>query len=548
MTWAMPPVERNQLVLFETKLDDVIPEDHLVRFVDVILRGLDWSKFEQTYHGTLGARPVHPRVLASIIIYGQFTRVRSSRQMEAALWVRLDFKWLAEGFRIDHSTLSIFRTRFDTLLKGINTQFGIQAFQMGMTTLTQFGFDGTRIKASNARSRMVAVDELEELEQNLQQSFTEFQEQAAREDACDEEELGGASLHRVSAEDLKKVENRLAAVRKAQAEVARVKAAGEAVPERIGLTDPESRLSPNKEGGFAPNYTPLANVDLESGLILEGSVIQNTDEEQYLVSSIESLEASFAEAGFDLHVESMTADSKFVTGPNLASLAERNTTFYGPIDKQPEFVKRGDGSVPIPAEKWSELPTTVVRKAAKGEPAQVQLTKAAFVYDAATKSYWCPNGEQLKYAGKTSELRPGTERRLERERYESDPVKCAACLLKAKCFKGDGEKRSLSRDQFDEHRDALRERMTEPDSQEKQQVRQSEGERPFAVVKHQFGNRQFLLRGQEKVSAEWSWMTTAANLQVMVRLWRQYIVETGSAFIKPLRAKGARASPIEVGP
>ena len=79
MTGAMPPVERKQLVLFETTLDDVIPEDHLVRFVDVILRDIHWSKFEQTYHGTLGARPVHPRVLASIIIYGQFTRVRSSR-------------------------------------------------------------------------------------------------------------------------------------------------------------------------------------------------------------------------------------------------------------------------------------------------------------------------------------------------------------------------------------------------------------------------------------------------------------------------------------
>ena len=46
MTWAVPPVDREQLVLFPTSLDDVIPEDHLVRVVDEILRSLDWSKFE----------------------------------------------------------------------------------------------------------------------------------------------------------------------------------------------------------------------------------------------------------------------------------------------------------------------------------------------------------------------------------------------------------------------------------------------------------------------------------------------------------------------
>src|SRR5882672_9949060 len=36
MTWAMPPMDREQLVLFTTSLDEVIPEDHLVRVVDEI--------------------------------------------------------------------------------------------------------------------------------------------------------------------------------------------------------------------------------------------------------------------------------------------------------------------------------------------------------------------------------------------------------------------------------------------------------------------------------------------------------------------------------
>ena len=146
------------------------------------------------------------------------------------------------------------------------------------------------------RARIVDVAKLDEIEKELQQCFAELERQVANADARDEEQLGDASRHRVE-QKLAKTEHRLAAVRRAQAEIARVKAAQEPVPQRIPLTDPESRLTPNKEGGFAPNDTPLSNVDRESGLILDGDVIQNTDEEQHLVASLDALEARFARGG-----------------------------------------------------------------------------------------------------------------------------------------------------------------------------------------------------------------------------------------------------------
>ena len=547
MSWAVPPMDRDQLVLFTSSLDEVIPDDHLVRVLDEILRSLDWTKFEQAYHGTLGARPMHPRVLAAVILYGHLTRVRSSRQLEAALWCRVDFRWLAEGFQMDHSTLSNFRKQFAGLLKDINTQFGVLAYQLGVTTLTQFGFDGTRLRASNARQRTVAVAKLDEIERKLQQTFVELEQQVADADAHDEEQLDGGSLHRVS-KDLANTENRLIAVRRAQTEIARVKAAREPVPNRIPLTDPQSRVSPNKEGGCAPNYTPLANVDRESGLILDVDVIQNTDEEQHLVSSLAALEAGFAEAGLAQHVESLAADGKFVTGPNLEALAQRNTTFYGPIAKQPDFVKRVAGRTPIPAEKWPELPTEVVRKGTAGQPDEVQLAKEAFLYEASQNCYWCPLGQKLSYTGTTSEMRPGTGRRVERQRYRAEAAVCASCPLRAKCLKGEGEQRTLSRDQYDAHRDTLRQRMTADGSAEQMTRRQAEGERPFAVVKQQMGIRQFLLRGQENVLKEWRWITSSANLQVLARYWRQSRDQISSVLTKPLGGAGARASPAVVGP
>ena len=447
---------------------------------------------------------------------------------------------------MDHSTISIFRQQFADLLKGINTQFGLLAYQLGVTTLTQFGFDGTRLRASNSRSRIVAVAQLDEIEQPLQKTFAELEQQVAAADAQDEEQLGDASLHRVE-QKLAKTENRLKAVRRAQAEIARVQAAQQPVPKRIPLTDPESRLSPNKEGGFAPNDTPLANVDLESGLILDGDVRQNTDEEQSLVASLEALEERFAAAGQAVHVESLAADGLFVTGPNLEDLSERQTTFYGPITAQPEFVKRADGRTPIASEQWPHLPIVVVLKGTLGQPDQVQLAKEAFLYDAAENCYWCPRGQRLSYTGTTSEVLKATSRRVERQRYRAADSACESCPLRRQCLKGEGTSRTLSRDQYDAHRETLRERMLSATASVQRTRRQSEVERPFAVIKHQMGIRQFLLRGQANVTKEWRWMTSSANTQVLIRWWRQHRDRLPNPLLKMIRRAAARASPAVVG-
>ena len=56
------------------------------------------------------------------------------------------------------------------------------------------------------------------------------------------------------------------------------------------MTDFESRVTPNKEGGFAPNFTPLATVDVASGMIVATNVIAGTDEDKHLIPSIESVQ------------------------------------------------------------------------------------------------------------------------------------------------------------------------------------------------------------------------------------------------------------------
>ena len=108
MRWAATE-DRDQLVLFSTKLDEVIQQDHVVRILDRLLDRLDWRPLEATYRGHLGQPPLHPRILCAVILYGLICRIRASRKVEEALLVRVDFRWLAHGMSIDHSTISEFR-------------------------------------------------------------------------------------------------------------------------------------------------------------------------------------------------------------------------------------------------------------------------------------------------------------------------------------------------------------------------------------------------------------------------------------------------------
>ena len=139
------------------------------------------------------------------------------------------------------------------------------------------------------------------------------------------------------------------------------------------------------------------------------------------------------------------------------------------------------------------------------------------------------------------------------QRDRSEASACAMCPLRTKCLPAKGTQRTLTHDQYEEHRRALRERMTAETSSAQMTRRQSEGERPFAVVKQQMSIRQLLLRGHENVKKEWRWMTSS-NRQVMIRWWRAHrdrlpnLLQSFADFVRTTRIAGARASPILVGP
>ena len=514
MDWARAPECREQAVLFPSRLDEAIGGDHSVRLLDAILHEIDWSEWEVGYDLTKGQPPIHPRVLASVILYGILTRIRSTRGLEEALCVRLDFRWLAEGRTIDHTTISKFRRRHKSSLKSLFVQIGLIARQMGCLPLETLAFDGTRLRANNRRSGTRTPERLREMKEELAQKFAEIEEKIQAADQEDSEVFGNESSHTLS-QELADVERRRERVNAAIAELDQMQEAGEPIPNRLPITDPQSRVTPNKDGGFAPNYTPTATVDVDSGFIVSADVIPHTDESAHLFTAIEDVQEQFS---LDSPPEEVLADGMMATGANLKECESRNITLYSPLpgqsDENPAI--RDDLSQPVPDEDRKRLPTVNYKR--KGQKRQ-QISKEAFIYDEANDCYWCPQGKSLHHSGTTSEQsRKG--KRIERRRYKASEADCSNCPLRGLCLRDNAKRRQINHEQYEKQRITHAKRMATEEAQTKYARRRHPSERPFAEIKQRFGARQFLLRGLDLVRHEWQWLTTAFNLDRLMSVMR----------------------------
>lgn len=511
--FARPPLSRDQLVLFPERLDEAIPADHSVRLVDEILGRLDWSHWEQQYNGRIGQPPIHPRVLAGVILYGLLCRIRTSRSLEEALVVRNDFRWLVEGRTIDHTTLSEFRRKNSDGLKNLFVQIALVARELGHLPLATLAFDGTRMRANNRRTGTRTPEEIRKAKEELEAKFTVLEGKIAESDTSDDEQLGTEAGHQLS-EELADVERRRKQVDAALAEIDRLKSEGEKVPARIPITDPESRVSPNKEGGFASNYTPHATVDVDSGIIVSADVISGTDEDKHMLAAVEDVKESF---GLEDAPGEMLADGMMSTGENLAKCEKAGIDLYSPIklsNSEDNPAIRSDLSEPVSEADVDRLPTTTTKK--KDGTKSTKFNKDAFVYDAEADCYWCPAGKAMPYANKTSQVENGRQRI--KYRYKANPSDCGSCPLAARCFSGQTKSRQISHEQHEAKRIAHAEKMSRAESQEKYSRRRHPGERPFAMIKGHFGARRFLTRSRERVRNEWQWLCTAFNLHRLLRL------------------------------
>ncbi len=500
--WAKPPMDRRQIVLFAPTLDSMIPEDHSVRLFDEILSCMDWSAWESHYRQDFGQPAIHPKVLAGILLYGMSLGMRSSRVLEGACRARLDFIWLASGEHPDHSTLCEFRTRFRTELKGLFREIGRLAMKMGLICLNEVGLDGTRVLANSSRHGTLSAASIEKRLAELEPLIEQMLQECEEADGKDEHRHGAASMElpREYKDMTRRREALLTAMGRARELDCKRSRRGDTKGKaaKVPVTDPDSALLPNKEGGYAPNYTPMAAVDGQTGFVVDCDCHARADEAPALVATVERIEETFGRKP-----ERAMADSAYGTGSNLAEMESKGVDAYIPVsnDSAPKGENpavRPDPTQPVAESQWEMLPRNAQTK---------KLDKSCFVYVEAEDCYYCPMGRKLRYVRQTRTQRDSGM--LEARQYEC--IGCQDCRLAPVC-KGRRE-RSVSRDQYEDARCRMRLKMSSEAGQRTYRRRTWICETVFALGKGAWGFRRFLLRGLEKVQTEWTWLCTAMNLR-----------------------------------
>lgn len=518
MDFESPAFDRGQMILFAQRLDDAIAPDHGVRLLDSILGRVDWKPWEKQYKLRHGRPPIHPRIVAAAILYGIQKRIRTSRALEEALQVRIDFRWLVHGRAIDHTTLSNFRTSNADLLKNLFIQVVLIAKELGHLPLQSLGFDGTKMRSNNRRTGTRTPEQLRRTKAELAERFDELQRDAESADRADDE-LFGENRGIELSKELADVQRRQKMVDAALEELKKIEESGLATPARLPITDPESRFGKNKEGGFAPNYTPTATVDVDSGLAVDADVVFGHHEDRDLLPTLDRVKENL---NLDEHPGEVLADGLMSNSENIKGCLDRGIDFNSPIslgNDPSNSALRDDLKVPVVPENFDKLPTRTTKK--RDGQSDKKLTKDAFVYVVDEDCYYCPEGQTLDRKGQATEKENGRE--VVRHRYESSPEKCVGCPLLELCLNAKTGKRQIRHVEDEPVRLEHATKMSGDDAKKRYARRRHPGERPFAIIKQHFGARQFLLRGREKVRQEWSWLMLSFNLHRLMFLVRSNV-------------------------
>jgi transposase len=360
MTRKFKTADYEKTLELQISLGDVLPPEHLARFMVDVVAQLDLSAIYKQYSDQ-GAPPYAPEVLLGLLFYGYATGVFSSRKIEQATYEVIPFRFIAGDMHPDHATIAHFRQQFLAELKELFVQILLIAQAMGHLQVGNVSLDGSKIHADASKSKAVSYKRLLAIEAYVQ---AEVNELFALAEAAD----GGQWPDEMNIEDeLERRQQQLARLAEAkkvlevraqahyEAEQAdyeakmRARAAkaakkgrkprgrppkpptpGPGDKDQYNFTDPESRLMKNATNtGFDQHYNTQLVVDHESRLIVGHWLCNQTNDQQAALPTIDTVPPELGQP------QKANLDTGYFSEHNIAGLEERGIEPYIATGRSP---------------------------------------------------------------------------------------------------------------------------------------------------------------------------------------------------------------------
>ncbi len=339
--------------LFPPAFKDLVAPDHLVHFIrKVVAEDLDLEKVYSSYKSTKGQPPYHPGLMTALLLYGYCKGVYTSRRIEEACEIRLDFRALVGNQRPDHSTISEFRKRHRDALSSLFVQVLSLCRDAGLTKMGHVALDGTKMRANASKRAAMSYKRMKEAEPQLAAEVDEWFKAAREGDEEDDAKHGKDQRGDEVPTHIQAKVRKLAKVRAAKA---RLEAVAEAEKERIeaerakkeeergrklggpkpkaadgvpedkaqsNFTDPESNIV--KAGSsFEQCNNAQAAVDADSQVIVAQTLVSAANDCDQLIPLVDQIEKNMGRLP-----DQISADAGYCSEANLKQLEGRDVDPY----------------------------------------------------------------------------------------------------------------------------------------------------------------------------------------------------------------------------
>ena len=458
-------LDRQQGYLLPPSVEEYVQADNPVRAIDSYVDCLDLAalQFGHTREALTPGQPAYaPHGLLKLYLYGYLHRLRSSRQLEAECQRNLEVIWLLQGLRPSYKTIADFRKDNLKALKQVNQDFVQLCKELDLFGAELVGIDGSFFRGNVAKSHIYTAERLQRSLERVEQDIAKYLDALNQADA---QEGAPSQMDPALSAKLEKLRARQ---KKRSQQWQQLQDSGET---QIAEVDADARLL-RKNGQSVAGYNVQTAVDAKHKLIVVGAVTQEGNDSQQAAPM-----GLAAKAVLGVEKLETVQDEGYFNGLQIKTCLEQGITPYIPEpDRQSEKNMQG------------------------------RFPRRDFRYEAAQDCYTCPAGKTLPHHA--DHLVAGRKYGY----YRAERQDCAACPLQKQCLTEKARQRTVTRWEHEAIVEAHRERMAQAGAKK---MRQRSGlcEHPFGTLKRWCGWSHFLLRGLEKVRAEWSLLMLGYNFK-----------------------------------
>lgn len=512
---------RKEYLLLPPSLEELVPENHMVRVVNAVIERLDISDILSTYRGG-GNSAFSPKMMLKVLVFAYLSNVYSSRRIEELLKRDIYFMWLSGMKRPDFRTINYYRgKRLKDGFDAVFTQVVQLLHDEGFVSLKVQYIDGTKIESAANKYTFVWRGSVEKYDAKLkakteallnqieQNHAIETQENPVAEELTTEEVTQRVERikAKVDAENLSKEECKV--IKQIETDAVprmmryKEQLATMGTRNSYSKTDCDATFMRMKEdamlnGQLKPGYN--VQISTENQFITNFGIYQRPADTLTMISYLESFKSRYG-----IQSQEIVADSGYGSEENYEYMFANDMTPY--VKYNMFHVEQ--------------------RRSYRNDPFRV----SNLYYNPDNDFYVCPMGQKMKFVRQ--------EKRYTASGYQQTvciyrATRCEGCPLRGQCHKSKHNRQIEINHTLDNYKARVRELLTSEQGLKHRSNRPIEPEAVFGQIKECGKFRRFRLKGMTGAKIDFGLKAIAHNLRKLALAW------ANSSFLSKFLSSGQK--------